>query len=72
MVLRLLPHLGVPRLGEFEEVRSIVSLEQVPVADVLSKPEPVKGGTKGDAKPAANDGAEKKPGGLRGLLGGKK
>jgi preprotein translocase subunit YajC len=42
------------------------------VADVLSKPEPVKGGTKGDAKPAANDGAEKKPGGLRGLLGGKK
>jgi preprotein translocase subunit YajC len=43
------------------------------VSDVLSKTEPAPGGGKPAAKAeAANDGAEKKPGGLRGLLGGGK
>ncbi|MRG73584.1 preprotein translocase subunit YajC [Alphaproteobacteria bacterium HT1-32] len=43
------------------------------VADVLSKTEPVKGGGKpADTDAPANDGPVKKPGGLRGLLGGKK
>jgi preprotein translocase subunit YajC len=43
------------------------------VSDVISKTEPAAGGGKPAAKSeAANDGAEKKSGGLRGLLGGGK